>query len=247
MRNYRTNKGTDLPLLNLRGKEYLEVKYRLVWFREDHPDWSIETELMNVTDSSAYAKATIRDESGRIIATSHKFESIQGFPDFIEKAETGSIGRALALIGYGTQFCADELDEGNRIVDAPVQTRSQYANQSANSSKQNNISNFKKEVTPQQLNRNVEEPEQDEEEDLMAAETQPVEPLDYTISFGRKYKGKRLREIPKNELESYIKWLEGSAVRPGTTLSYQVEHLKSAFQRAYTSAPSPITAEAASH
>ena len=248
MRNYRTNKGTELPLLNLRGKEYLEVKYRLVWFREDHPDWSIETELMNVTDSSAYAKATIRDESGRIIATSHKFESIQGFPDFIEKAETGSIGRALALIGYGTQFCADELDEGNRIVDAPVQSRSQYANQNAASSKQNNaVSNFKKEVTPQQLNQNIDESEQDEEEELITSQPLPVEPLDYTISFGRKYKGKRLRDIPKSELESYIKWLEGSAVRPGTTLSYQVEHLKSAFQRAYTSAQNSITAEAASH
>src|SRR5687767_7498163 len=120
-RSYKTTKGTELPLLNLRGREYLEVKYRLVWFREDHPDWSIETEIMNVTDTSAYARATVRDETGRIIATSHKFESVQGFPDFIEKAETGAIGRALALIGYGTQFCADELDEGARIVDAPVQ------------------------------------------------------------------------------------------------------------------------------
>src|SRR5687768_10236933 len=119
-RSYKTSKGTELPLLNLRGKEYLEVKYRLVWFREDHPDWSIETELISVADVSAYARATVRDEQGRIIATSHKFESIQGFPDFIEKAETGAIGRALALIGYGTQFCADELDEGKRIVDAPV-------------------------------------------------------------------------------------------------------------------------------
>src|SRR5687768_950249 len=125
-RSYKTSKGTELPLLNLRGKEYLEVKYRLVWFREDHPDWSIETELISVTDVSAYARATIRDEKGRIIATSHKFESIQGFPDFIEKAETGAIGRALALIGYGTQFCADELDEGKRIVDAPVPMRKEY-------------------------------------------------------------------------------------------------------------------------
>lgn len=248
MRNYRTNKGTELPLLNLRGKEYLEVKYRLVWFREDHPDWSIETDLMNVTDVSAYAKATIRDDSGRIIATSHKFENSQGFPDFIEKAETGSIGRALALIGYGTQFCADELDEGNRIVDAPVQSKSNYSNQSANTSKQNlKVTNFKSEVAPQKENRTADEPEQEEEADLVAAAAQPVEPLDYTISFGRKYKGKRLRDISRNELESYIKWLEGSAVRPGTTLSYQVEHLKSAFQRAYASATTSNVAEAASH
>jgi hypothetical protein len=25
------------------GQQYLPVAARLVWFREDHPDWSIET------------------------------------------------------------------------------------------------------------------------------------------------------------------------------------------------------------
>lgn len=197
-RNFRTSKGTELPLLNFRGKEYLEVKFRLVWFREDHPDWSIETELMSVTDVSAYARATVRDESGRVIATSHKFESIKGFPDFIEKAETGAIGRALALIGYGTQFCADELDEGKRIVDSPV------------------------EMKPENIDESIEE-----------TSAQTVSPGDYQISFGRKYKGKRISEVPKSELESYIKWLESSAVREGTTLSYQVKHLKNAFDRMY--------------
>lgn len=232
MRNFKTAKGTELPLLNLRGKEYLEVKYRLVWFREDHPDWSIETDLVNVTDVSAYAKATVRDEKGRVIATSHKFESVQGFPDFIEKAETGAIGRALALIGYGTQFCADELDEGSRIVDSPVQARSSNSNSSERQ-------NYKKEPNPSQENQDV-----NEGEEGLSEATQPVEPLDYTISFGRKYKGKKLGDVPRSELESYIKWLESSAVRPGTTLSYQVEHLKNAFRRAYEAAP---VAEAASH
>jgi len=115
-----TAKGTYLPLLKLKGKDYLEVKYRLVWFREDHPNWSISTELVAVTDKSCTAKATVSDETGRVIATSHKSETYAGFADFIEKAETGAIGRALALIGYGTQFCADELDEGERIVDSPA-------------------------------------------------------------------------------------------------------------------------------
>lgn len=120
IRTFATKLGTELPLLNLKGKEYLEVKFRLVWFREENPAWSIETEYVTATDKSALAKATIRDDSGRILATSHKQENIQHFNDFLEKAETGAIGRALALLGYGTQFCADELDEGSRIVDAPV-------------------------------------------------------------------------------------------------------------------------------
>src|SRR6266704_618464 len=52
-------------------------------------------------------------------ATGTKSETAASFPDFIEKAETGAIGRALAALGYGTQF-APELDEEHRIVDAPV-------------------------------------------------------------------------------------------------------------------------------
>lgn len=47
-------------------------------------------------------------------------ETLEGFGDFIEKAETGAIGRALALVGFGTQFCADELDEGPRLADSPA-------------------------------------------------------------------------------------------------------------------------------
>jgi hypothetical protein len=121
MKHHKTKAGTELPLLNLRGKDYLEVKYRLVWFREEHPEWSIETEFITIGEDHALAKATIKDQSGRIMATSHKFEDRKGFPDFLEKAETGSMGRALAIVGYGTQFCADELDEGDRIVDAPAQ------------------------------------------------------------------------------------------------------------------------------
>lgn len=120
MKTFKTAKGTELPILNLRGKDYLEVKFRLVWFREEHPDWGIETELLSTSERASCVRATIRNASGRIVAMGHKSETAQGFPDHMEKSETGAIGRALALCGYGTQFCADDLDEGSRIVDSPI-------------------------------------------------------------------------------------------------------------------------------
>lgn len=46
-------------------------------------------------------------------------ESVRDFGDYSEKASTKSLGRALLMLGYGTSFAA-ELDEGDRIVDAPV-------------------------------------------------------------------------------------------------------------------------------
>ena len=126
-------------------KDYLPVQWRLVWFRALCPQGTIETEMLHLdldreTEEEGWAwnaekrrnekitkrangfvifKATVKDgKSGS--ATGTKSEKAASFPDFIEKAETGAIGRALAALGYGTQF-APELDEAHRIVDAPVE------------------------------------------------------------------------------------------------------------------------------
>jgi hypothetical protein len=116
---FKTKAGTILPLTNLRGKDYLEVKYRVMWFREEHPNRPIETEVLQHTDSHSVVRATIRDENGRVLATGMKREDAKHFIDHLEKAETGAIGRAIALCGYGTQF-AIEMEEGERIVDSPI-------------------------------------------------------------------------------------------------------------------------------
>jgi len=96
------------------GQQYLPVAARLVWFREEHPDWSIETQPLHLDFESGIAvfQATIKDASGRVIANATKMETRSDFPDYVEKAETGAIGRALAMCGYGTQF-APELSEGD--------------------------------------------------------------------------------------------------------------------------------------
>ena len=120
-------------LIKLRGgKEYLPVQWRLVWLRDLHPEAIIVTELLDRTEDFALFKADItipydgNDMSGGGAATGHGSETAEDFGDFIEKAETKALGRALAALGYGTQFCGGELDEmdgkrGERIVDSPVE------------------------------------------------------------------------------------------------------------------------------
>lgn len=40
--------GTELPLMDIKGKPYLQVAHRLVWFRKDHPTWTITTEIKDL-------------------------------------------------------------------------------------------------------------------------------------------------------------------------------------------------------
>jgi hypothetical protein len=101
------------------GAEYLEVKWRLVWLRSEHPDAAIATELVRETDDSALFKASVSIPGGGS-ATGFGSETARDFGDFIEKAETKAVGRALAMLGYGTQFTGLDLAEGDRIVDTPV-------------------------------------------------------------------------------------------------------------------------------
>jgi hypothetical protein len=128
------------------SKDYLPVQWRLVWFRELCPEGTIDTEEVEVDldremeeeifvwnsekrrsekvikRAKGYARfrATITDGKGGR-ATGTKSECAASFGDYIEKAETGAIGRALAALGYGTQF-APELSEEHRIVDSPVES-----------------------------------------------------------------------------------------------------------------------------
>jgi hypothetical protein len=99
---------------------YLPVAARIAWFRKDHPLWSIITKVEKWGDKAVVMKAIIKDMLGSVIATARKKETEVGFPDYIEKAETGSIGRALAMCGYGT-LQAPEFDEQDRLADAPVE------------------------------------------------------------------------------------------------------------------------------
>ena len=108
-------------LTKVGGSDYLEVKWRLVWLRETHPEAIVETELMGHEDQVAIFRARVTVPGGGS-ATGWGTEAYGDFRDYVEKAETKALGRALAALGFGTQFCPD-FDFGaaeGRVVDTPV-------------------------------------------------------------------------------------------------------------------------------
>ena len=103
-------------LIQLKGKWYLETKYRIQWFREDHPRGCISTEI--VSYDPMMVKATVYDGEGAVLATAHATAVDKGNAVWsgrgLEKSETAAIGRALAHAGYGTQFAGvDEAGDGS--------------------------------------------------------------------------------------------------------------------------------------
>lgn len=102
--------------------EYLDVRWRLAWLRTEHPDARITTEHVWLDEDSAVFRAMVQVPGGGC-ATGYGSETHDDWHDFIEKAETKAIGRALAAMGYGTQFATDfesDSDVEKPLADSPV-------------------------------------------------------------------------------------------------------------------------------
>jgi len=116
---------THLRRMSVRGRDvdYLDVKWRLVWLRSDHPDAHITTELVSHDGKLAVFHAEVVLPSGGR-ASGYGSETSRDFPDYIEKAETKAIGRALLALGYGTQFALDYEMDDDQSTDVEVEATS---------------------------------------------------------------------------------------------------------------------------
>lgn len=109
-------------ITKIKGKDYLQVADRVQWFRDQYPNGIIATELQDV-GGMLVVRATIHAEDGAMLAsglaTVRSGENQVWSGRDVEKAETAAVGRALAFAGFGTQFAADELSEGEYLADSP--------------------------------------------------------------------------------------------------------------------------------
>tara|TARA_R110002110_G_scaffold69614_4_gene187522 strand:- start:1214 stop:1735 length:522 start_codon:yes stop_codon:yes gene_type:complete len=134
--------ATKLKTINIKGKQYVEVNERLKYFRENYPDYSLITEVLQCTEEHCVMKATILN-GGVEIANGHAHEiksaSFINKTSFVEVCETSAWGRALANFGIG--------------IDASVSSAQEVATAIVNQSptKQKKVVNEKKSLTSTQF------------------------------------------------------------------------------------------------
>ena len=130
-------KAENVHGIQMRGnRRYTTVAIRVEMMRRHAGALGISTEIIHWgTDNGApiVVKATVTDETGRILATGHA-EEIRGRGNVnatsaLENAETSAIGRALAALGLsGGEFAsANEMDGVERKAAAKAPSGAQEA------------------------------------------------------------------------------------------------------------------------
>lgn len=102
---------------NIRGKQYVEVNQRLLYFRTcpDFIGFSLETEIVSLTDDAVTMKAIVKDPQGRTIATGFAQEDRSASPinktSYVENCETSAWGRCMANLGLGLETSIASAEE----------------------------------------------------------------------------------------------------------------------------------------
>lgn len=100
----RVNEG--VKRIEVKGKAYACVAARVQAFRELYPNGSITTDILSLENGVVTMKSTVYDDQGNILATGHAQEketaSQVNKTSFIENCETSAVGRALGMLGIGS-------------------------------------------------------------------------------------------------------------------------------------------------
>lgn len=101
------NVNKRIQKIKIKGKDYATVAARVQAFRELCPDGLIHAEIISINDGVVLMQAQVKDENGKLLATGYAQEkenaSMINKTSYIENCETSAVGRALAMLGLGSE------------------------------------------------------------------------------------------------------------------------------------------------
>ena len=121
-----TEKKLKDKAVKIKGKEYVLVSDRVLYFNENFPNGSITAELIKYENKQIITKTTVipdlKNPERKFTGFAQEIEgsTFINKTSALENAETSSTGRALAMMGIGVIDSIASVDEINKAENRPV-------------------------------------------------------------------------------------------------------------------------------
>ena len=112
--------------IKIKGKDYVQVKDRIVYLSEEVQDYSIDTDYQYFPDHKMWVvKAKLTTPKGTYTGLAQEIESDNykevNYSSALENAETSAVGRACAMAGIGVLDSIASIDEINKATNRQPQ------------------------------------------------------------------------------------------------------------------------------
>ena len=125
------DKTLEDKAIDFKGKKYVLVSDRVIFFNERYPEGSITTELVSTPEAdTVIIKATIKPNEKQIFTGYSQATWGEGYinkTSALENAETSAVGRALAFMGIGVIESIASIDEINKTTTTKVSRKDYQA------------------------------------------------------------------------------------------------------------------------
>jgi ABC-type Fe3+-hydroxamate transport system substrate-binding protein len=121
--------------VNIKGKEYITVNERLIFFRSQpqYKGWRISEDVVSLDDKEGLFKVTIINPDGFEMAVAHAQEyrdsSYINKTSFVENGFTSALGRALGYLGIGIDTAIASADEVQTAVNNQPKDNKSWLNE----------------------------------------------------------------------------------------------------------------------
>ena len=120
--------------VNIKGKEYITVNERLIYFRSKptYKGWKIIEELVSLDEKEGVFKVTIFNSENHQVVNAHAQEyrdsSYINKTSFVENGFTSALGRALGYLGIGIDTAIASADEVQTAVNNQSEDKRAWLN-----------------------------------------------------------------------------------------------------------------------